>query len=267
MRTYDSEVGEVEVPADPQRIVALTNAPNVLALEGNIVGVDEWTGNNPLFSEKLEGIERVSETNVEAILELEPDLIIAGSHMQNLDMLEEVAPTVVYTWGQLDYLDQQVEIGKLLNKEQEAMDWREDFETRAQEVGEQIKAEIGEDTTVSVIENGDKEMYVFGDNYARGTEILYQAMGLAMPEKVEELALESGIHVFSQETLPEVAGDYIVLSLPSSVDNSFTETETWNSIPAVQNAQVIEIATEASTYSDPITLDHLLETFEEGFLH
>ncbi|MBW7458781.1 ABC transporter substrate-binding protein, partial [Paenibacillus sepulcri] len=32
--TYQSERGPVEVPAEPKRIVALTNAPNVLALSG-----------------------------------------------------------------------------------------------------------------------------------------------------------------------------------------------------------------------------------------
>lgn len=264
--TYQSENGAVEVPADPQRIIALTNAPNVLALEGKIVGVDEWTNNNPLFQDKLTDAEIVSEDNLEKIIELEPDLIIAGTHMKNLDKLNEIAPTVAFTWGKLDYLEQQIEIGKLLNKEAEATEWTEDFTARAQAAGEAIRAEIGEEATVSVIESGNKEFYVFGDNYARGTEILYQAMELKMPDKVKELALESGIYTFSAEVLPEFAGDYIVFSKNPDVDNSFTETDVWKNIPAVQNGQVIEINTKASTYSDPITLEHLLTVFEDSFL-
>lgn len=264
--TYQSESGPVEVPADPQRIIALTNGPNVLALDGQVVGIDEWTNTNPLFEEKLAGVEVVSEDNLEAIIELDPDLIIAGTHMKNLEKLNEIAPTVAFTWGKLDYLDQQVEIGKLLNKEKEATDWVASFTEKAEAAGEAIRAKIGEDATVSVIESGNKEFYVFGDNYARGTEILYQAMGLKMPEKVKELALEAGVYTFSAETLPEFAGDYIVFSKNPDVDNSFTETAVWNNIPAVEKGQVIEINTKASTYSDPITLEHLLSVFEESFL-
>lgn len=264
--TYESETGPVEVPKDPKRIIALTNGPNVLALEGNIVGIDEWTNANPLFADKLKDAEIVTEDNLEKVLELEPDLIIAGSHMKNIDKLSEIAPTVVYTWGKLDYLEQQVEIGKLLNKEKEATDWVADFQERTAAAGEKIRAKIGEDATVSVIESGNKEFYVFGDNYARGTEILYQGMGLKMPAKVEELALESGVYTFSSEVLPDFAGDYVIFSKNPDVDNSFTETELWKNIPAVKNGQVFEINTKASTYSDPITLETLLTYFEESFL-
>jgi iron complex transport system substrate-binding protein len=80
------------------------------------------------------------------------------------------------------------------------------------------------------------------------------------------LALEAGVYTFSAETLPEFAGDYIVFSKNPDVDNSFTETAVWSNIPAVEKGQVIEINTKASTYSDPITLNHLLTVFEESFL-
>ncbi|WP_373231380.1 iron-hydroxamate ABC transporter substrate-binding protein [Cohnella sp.] len=264
--TYQSETGPVEVPTNPERIVDLSSAPNVFALGGNIVGVDQWTSMNPLFSEELKDVEVVSDESLEKIIELEPDLIIAAPYMKNIDKLKEIAPTVVYTWGKLDYLTQHIEIGKLLNKEKEAREWAEDFKKRAQAAGEIIRAKIGENTTVSVIENDDKQLYVFGNNWARGTEILYQAMGLKMPEIVKEKALGPGYHTLSLEVVPEFAGDYIVLSKYSDGDLSFMETDTWKNIPAVKNNRVIEIDSKASTYSDPITLDHLIEIFEKGFL-
>ncbi|WP_285768437.1 iron-hydroxamate ABC transporter substrate-binding protein [Peribacillus sp. SI8-4] len=265
--TYQSETGPVKVPANPKRIIALTNGPNVLALDGNIVGIDQWTNTNPLFKDKLKGVEVVSEDNLEKIIELEPDLIIAGSQMKNIKKLNEIAPTVVFTWGKLDYLSQQVEIGKLLNKEKEATDWVNDFKERATSAGEKIRAKIGDDATVSVIENDAKEFYVFGNNFARGTEILYQAMNLKMPEKVKEKALKPGIYTLSAEVLPEYTGDYIIFSKNPDVENSFVGTETWKNIPAVKNGHIFEINSKASTYSDPITLDHLLEFFEKSFLN
>lgn len=263
---YESETGPVEVPAHPKRIVALSNAPNVLALDGPLVGVDQWTNMNPLFQDKLEGIEVVSDQNLEHILELEPDLIIAADYTQNLDKLRAIAPTITYTWGKLDYLEQQIEIGKLLNKEKEAREWAEDFKKRAEEAGRKIRSAIGEDATISVFESDDKQIYVFGNNWARGTEILYQAMGLKMPEQVEELALGPGYYTLSVEVLPEFAGDYIVLSKNPDGNYSFLETETWNNLPAVQNNRVIEINMRAATYSDPITLEYLLDIYTNFLL-
>ncbi|WP_057914864.1 iron-hydroxamate ABC transporter substrate-binding protein [Peribacillus muralis] len=265
--TYESETGPVKVPANPKRIIALSNGPNVLALDGNVVGIDQWTNMNPLFTDRLKGVEVVSEDNLEKIIELEPDLIIAGSEMKNIKKLNEIAPTVVFTWGKLDYLSQQVEIGKLLNKEKEAKDWVTDFKERSESAGEKIRAKIGEDATVSVIENDAKEFYVFGNNFARGTEILYQAMKLNMPEKVKEKALKPGIYTLSSEVLPEYTGDYIIFSKNPDVENSFVGTESWKNIPAVKNDHIFEINSKASTYSDPITLDHLLEFFEKSFLN
>lgn len=263
---YESETGPVEVPANPNRIVALTNAPNVLSLGGTLVGVDIWTKDNPLFTDKLSGVEVVSEADLEKIAALEPDLIIAGTHQKNIAELGKIAPTVVYTWGKLDYLAQQLEIGKLLGKEKEAQAWIDDFKRRAEEAGKQIKAKAGENVTVSVFETDSKNFYVFGNNWARGTEILYQAMGLGMPEKVKRDALGPGYYMISQEVLPEYAGDYIVLSRDSAADNSFMKTDLWNNIPAVKEKRVIEIETKSATYSDPITLDYLLDIYKKGFL-
>lgn len=263
--TYQSENGPVEVPSNPKRIIALTNAPNVLALDGTLVGVDQWTNTNPLFTEKVEGIEVVSDDELEKIIELEPDLIIAGSEMKNLDKLSQIAPTVAFTWGKLDYLAQQLEIGKLLNKEKETQEWMDDFKQRTEAAGKEIKAKYGEDVTVSVFETDSKNFYVFGNNWARGTEILYQAMGLSMPEKVKKDALGPGFYMLSQEVIPEYAGDFVVLSRTAG-DNSYTETKTWNEIPAVKSKNIIEIDTKASTYSDPITLEYLFEIYKEAFL-
>ncbi|SFF19081.1 iron complex transport system substrate-binding protein [Paenibacillus catalpae] len=264
--TYQAESGPVEIPANPQRIVALAYAPNMISLGANIVGVDQWTNMSPLFTDKLKGAEVVSDEDLEKIIELDPDLIIVGTESKNVAKLSEIAPTVAFTWGKLDYLNQQLEIGKILGKEQEAKTWVEDFKARAAALGEEVRAKIGENATVSVIETDAKSFYVFGDHWARGTEVLYQAMGLKMPEKVTKDAQGPGYYTLSQELLPDYSGDWIVLSRSSANDNAFMNTDTWKNIPAVKNNHVIEIDTEASTYSDPTTLESLLTIFKDGFL-
>ncbi|RIW29032.1 iron-hydroxamate ABC transporter substrate-binding protein [Bacillus salacetis] len=264
--TYESENGPVEVPADPQRVIVLSSfAGNVMALDVDLVGVDSWSKMNPRFEERLEGVEEVTDESLEKIIELDPDLIIGLSNIKNVDKLKEIAPTVTFTYGKVDYLTQHVEIGKLLNKEEEAQKWVDDFKSRAKAAGEEIKGKIGEDTTVSVLENFNKQIYVYGDNWGRGTEILYQEMGLKMPEKVKESALEPGYYAVSLEVLPEFAGDYVVLSRDPDQDNSFMETDTYKNIPAVKNNQVIEVNMMEFYFNDPLTLEHQLETFKEAF--
>jgi iron complex transport system substrate-binding protein len=266
-RIYESENGPVEVPKDPKRVVVLsTFAGNVMALDVNLVGVDSWSKMNPRFEEKLKDVEEVSEENLEKIIELEPDLIIGLSTTKNIDKLKEIAPTVTYTYGKLDYLSQHLEIGKLLNKEKEAKAWIDDFKNRTKKAGEEIKAKIGEDSTVSVIENFDKQLYVFGENWARGTEILYQEMQLKMPEAVKEAALEPGYYALSVEALPKFAGDYIIFSKNSDGDNSFMETETYKNIPAVKNGRVFEANAKEFYFNDPLSLEYQLEFFIDSFL-
>ena len=265
--TYESENGPVEVPADPQRVLVLASfAGNVMALDVPLVGVDSWSKMNPRFEEKLEGVEEVTDENLEKIIELDPDLIVGLSNIKNVEKLKEIAPTVTFTYGKVDYLTQHIEIGKLLNKEEEAQTWVDEFKTRTQEVGDDIKAEIGEDATVTVIESFDKQLYVFGDNWGRGTEILYQEMGLKMPEKVKEMALADGYYALSAEVLPEFTGDYLIFSKHKDADNSFEETETFKNIPAVKNNQVYTVDAMEFYFNDPLTLDYQLDFFKESFL-
>ncbi|MDZ5471458.1 iron-hydroxamate ABC transporter substrate-binding protein [Bacillus sp. 31A1R] len=263
--TYQSENGPIEVPADPQRVIVLSSfVGNVMALDVNLVGVDAWSKMNPRFN--LEGVEEVTDESLEKIIELDPDLIIGLSNIKNVDNLSEIAPTVTYTYGKLDYLTQHLEIAKLLNKEKEAQVWIDDFKKRAQSAGEEIKAKIGENTTVSVVENFDKQLYVFGDNWARGTEVLYQEMKLAMPEKVKEMALKDGFYALSLEVLPEFAGDYLIFSKNADTDTSFQETDTYKNIPAVKNNQVFEVNSKEFYFNDPISLDYQLDFFVQSFL-
>ncbi len=265
--TYQSENGPIEVPAHPKRVVVLTgNAGDLISFGVNIVGVDEWSKASPLFKEQLEDVTTVSDEDLETIIELEPDLIIGDSDNNNLDRLKKIAPTVTYTYNKVDYLTQHLEIGKLVNKEKEAQDWIDDFKNRATTVGNKIKAKVGENSTVTVMESYDKDIGILGNSWGRGTEVLYQAMGLKMPEKVKEMTSKEGYYMISSEVLPDYVGDYLVVSKYNDQDNSYQKTELYNEMPAVKNDHVIEVDGNAFMFNDSLTLDYQLEYFEEQFL-
>lgn len=266
--TYQSENGPVEVPAHPQRVIVLTRflTGNVMALGVPLVGVDEMSRTNPNFAEKLKNAQAVTDESLEKIIELNPDLIIGLTSIKNIDKLKQIAPTVTYTYGKVDYLTQQLEIGKLLNKEKEAQAWIDDFKARAQAAGKEIKAKIGADATVSVVETFNKQLYVYGDNFGRGTEILYQAFGLAMPEKVKAATQKDGFLALSPEVLKDYFGDYVIFSKNADEDSSFQNTETYKNIPAVKNGRVFEANAKAFYFNDPLSMEYQLNFFIQHFL-
>ncbi|MCM2990808.1 iron-hydroxamate ABC transporter substrate-binding protein [Bacillus safensis] len=265
--TYQSENGPVKLPAHPKRVVVLGSfAGNVLSLGVNVVGADSWSKKNPRFQKELKDAEEISDANVEKIMKLKPDVIIGLNGAKNVEKLKKIAPTVLFTYNKVDFLQQHIEIGKVLNKEKEATAWVKDFKKRAAEAGKEIKAKIGKDATVSVFESGTKELYVFGDAWGRGTEILYQEMKLKMPEKVKEKALKAGYYAVSQEVIPEFAGDYMIISKNSEMDNSYQNSDIYKSIPAVKKHRVYEANAEEFYFNDPITLEFQLSFFKKHFL-
>ena len=265
--TYQSENGPIEVPANPQRVVVLSGyAGNLLALDIPLVGVDAWTKANPKFQDPLKNVAEVSDENVESILNLKPDLIIAMSDVKNANKLGQIAPLVTYTYNKVDYLTQILEIGKAVNQEQKAADWIADFKERAQTAGEEIKAKIGADSTISVIEGDSKNLYTFGSGWGRGTEIIYQAMGLKMPDKVKEMTAKDGYYNLSLEILPDYMGDYVIYSKESAGDASFQETSTYKEIPAVKNNHVYEVDASTFYFNDALSLDYQLDFISKSLL-
>lgn len=265
---YQSESGPVQVPVNPQRVVVLTRflTGNVMLLGVPLVGVDEMSKDNPNFAEQLKDVETVSDENLEKILALDPDLIIGLDGSNNLDKLKEIAPTVMYTYGKLDYLQQHIEIGKLLNKEEEARAWTEDFTARTKEAGQKIRAVTGENATVSVIETFGRQLYVYGYNFGRGTELLYGDLGLKLPEKAAEATKADGYMALSTEVLPEYMGDYIVFSKDEREDNSFQDTMVYKSVEAVKNNRVFIADAKTFYFNDPLSLEFQLQFFIDHFL-
>ncbi len=268
MRTYESENGPIELPEDPERIVVLdpSAAGAVLLFDGDVVGHEAWIGGSPLFAPYLEGSTEVSVDNLEQVMALEPDLIVISTTNENYEELSQIAPTVAFSYGQLSYLEIIVEYGRMLNKEAEAQAWVETFKEKAQAVGADIKAQHGEDVSISVIEAYGEDLYLFGDNWGRGTQIVYQEMGLAMTDAVKEVALTDGYYSISSEVIPTYAADLIIFSYFEGSNRAFTETDTWQNLDAVKSGNVLMAQAEAFYMTGPITLDYQLEEIEAFFV-
>lgn len=272
MRSYTMDNGKkIEIPKDPKKIavVAPTYAGGIKKLGGNVVAVNSQVDDSPILKEKFKGVEKIGATgseDVEKVIKQKPDLIIVYSTDKNIKKYQKVAPTVVFDYAKHKYLDQQIELGKLLGKEDQAKKWADNWKKETAKDGQQIKDKIGKDTTVSLLDEFDKKLYTYGPNWGRGGEVIYQAFGLKMPEKQHELVKKDGFAEIKQEKIPEYAGDYIVSTRDGKAEPSYTQTNLWKNLPAVKDNHVIQVNAKTYWFNDPYTLDYMRKDLKEKFM-
>lgn len=268
-KSYKLDSGKnIDVPKSPKRIavVAPTYAGGIKYLGGNIVAVNKQVDSSKLLKDKFKGVTKVGDNDVEKIAKSKPDLIIVYSTDKNIKKYKKIAPTVVFDYGKHKYLDQQQELGKLLGKEDKVKDWEEKWKAQTKKDGKEIKDKIGKDATVSIFDEYDKKLYSYGPNWGRGGEVLYQAFGLKMPEKLDKLVKKEGWAEIKQEKLADYAGDYIISTSEGKATPSYAKTDLWNNIPAVKNDNVIKVQAETYWYNDPYTLEYMRKDLKEKLL-
>lgn len=262
-RIYHAENGDIQVPAKPKRVVVLATAyvGNLLKLGITPIAVDEWAKGSKFFGNRLDQAEVVSTDSLEKIVALNPDLIIVYSYDKNVvKKLSEIAPTVSFTYEKYSYLEQHIEIGKLVGKQKEAKEWVDQWQEKAKAEKEKVRKAIGEDATATVVEQFGKDIYIYGKNWGRGTEVIYQALGLKAPKKLEQDVFGTGYKAISAEVIPQYAGDYIFVGKSDEKAKiSFMETDVWKKLPAVQKNRVIEFDSKSFYFNDPISLEKEME--------
>lgn len=269
-KSYKLDSGKsIDIPKNPERIavVAPTYAGGIKYLGGKIVAVNEQVDNSKLLKDKFKGVEKIGENDVEKVAKTKPDLIVVYSTDKNIKKYQKIAPTVVYDYGKHKYLDQQSELGKLLGKEDEVKSWEDKWKSQTKKDGQEIKDKIGEDATVSIFDEFDKKLYSYGPNWGRGGEVLYQAFGLKIPDKLNDLVKKEGWAEVKQEKIADYAGDYIVSTSEGKSTPAYEKTDLWNNIPAVQQDHVIKVQAETYWYNDPYTLEFMRKDLKEKLLN
>lgn len=269
-KSYKLDSGKsIDIPKNPERIavVAPTYAGGIKYLGGKIVAVNEQVDNSKLLKDKFKGVEKIGENDVEKVAKTKPDLIVVYSTDKNIKKYQKIAPTVVYDYGKHKYLDQQRELGKLLGKEDEVKSWEDKWKSQTKKDGQEIKDKIGEDATVSIFDEFDKKLYSYGPNWGRGGEVLYQAFGLKIPDKLNDLVKKEGWAEVKQEKIADYAGDYIVSTSEGKSTPAYEKTDLWNNIPGVQQDHVIKVQAETYWYNDPYTLEFMRKDLKEKLLN
>ncbi|MEJ8303342.1 AraC family transcriptional regulator [Saccharibacillus sacchari] len=274
-QVYRDSMGDVTIPAHPQRIVDLTGSAigNLLVLGVKPVAAVDYSLSNPYHDGMLDDIEDIGDApTAEVVLAQKPDLIIAFDYLEEADyeQLKRIAPVVRLKYGGMTPQNLLMEFGKITGKENEAQQWVEGWEAKIAEVKPKIRAVVGE-RTVSILQPYAKGIYAWGNKGGRGGEILYDDLELKAPDIVRETLIDGqGFGGdLSLEKLPDYAGDYIFTSNWGWDDGDASvvyDSEIWKSLEAVKNDRVFWIDPKGSYYNDPISLEAQLKLIEESFL-
>ena len=208
--TISSALGDAVIPAAPERIVTIGwgTADTVVALGETPVGLEAatWGGDDDLYfpwvreaieesgAELPETFNVYPEVDVEAILALEPDLILApqsGITAEDFATLTAIAPTVAYPeepW-QTAWDDQIEIIGTALGKSDEAADLidgiQDQLDTAAAENPEFADLSFA---YVYTAEPGQLALYQAGDPRVD----LISGLGLTLDPAVAAVPLSAG---------------------------------------------------------------------------
>lgn len=256
-KTIKTGNGDIEIPVHPKRVVAEEYLGSLIALDVIPIGAPGLSIQNYYYKDKLKGIKDIGvygDPSAENILALNPDLIITGNG-ENYEVLSKIAPTIVIPYGELPNVhDELTYFGELLGKEEPARVWLEQYDQRIAEAKSKVDAAIDENASFSIMENGGKTTWVYGDNFGRGGQPIYQALGRKPPSGVAKEIKEKQWAELSEEMIEKYAGDYIILTSNDRTVEDFKSDPIWGSLPAVKNDRLYVWPEERSWYYDPIAV-------------
>ncbi|OBZ18857.1 ABC transporter substrate-binding protein [Bacillus sp. FJAT-27264] len=256
-KTVKTMNGDIEIPVLPKRIVAEEYIGSLIPLGTIPVGAPGLTLQNMYFQEALKDVTDTGtygKMNAEKIFALDPDLIITGNN-DSYPTLSKIAPTIVVPYGELKNAHEELTyFGQLLGKEKEAADWLAEYDERIAAAKAKVDKAIPAEATFSIMENADKTTYVYGDNFGRGGQPIYQALGRKPPAEVADEIMEKQWAELSEEVISKYAGDYIILTSNTRTVESFKTDPLWGSLPAVKNNHLYVWKEERSWYYDPMAV-------------
>lgn len=268
--------GDVEIPAEPQRVVSDQYMGQLLKLGIVPIGVREgmlseaWiekSGISNISKDVISKIENLGgfPMNAEKLIDLEPDLIL-GSVEKNIEQYEKIGTTVFIPYWEGEStagpIDKFRRISEIFGKQEIAEQWVSEYEQKVAKAKKQIEGIVKEGETVSVVQIGSKALYVLaakGGNY--GSATIYQMLGLKPTEKA--LNMVEGFENISLEVLPEYLGDHTFVYVNSKEDaEQIYNSAIWKGASSVKKGNVYYYGEFGDEFvmEDPYSLELQLDT-------
>jgi iron complex transport system substrate-binding protein len=254
-RTVKHLKGNTEIPAQIDKVVVLSAAyiDHLLTIGEKPFGVNvevRYGGDYlPYLADQLEGVQTVGSAdspNLEAIVQLEPDVILIESRTaeNTYEQLNKIAPTIVLGNEWLDYdsdttywTQDLLTIAEMYDKVELAKSKIAELDAKTAEAGAKIKALSG--NKLAYLRVREKTLQIYAAKGHPTNTLLYHDLGftpaaLTPSEQREDLSLEK---------VADLDSGYIVLEVdPNGREflKGMNDNVLWNKVPAVQQSKVYE---------------------------
>ncbi|MEK4303266.1 iron-hydroxamate ABC transporter substrate-binding protein [Oceanobacillus sp. FSL K6-0251] len=273
--TVDSEMGEVTIPANPEKILASYNEDTLIALDETPVA--KWAIGESVqdyLEEDLADVETIEWTlPLEQVLSIEPDLIILDHTLDNYEGSYEdyaaIAPTYVLSEEEVnDWKVRLQKFGEILGKEDEAEQALADYDEKVNQAKEELNDTLGDESVAMMWVVGGK-YFLFEEN-RHTADMIYNELDVEAPEIVEELGKgEEAWNPISLEKLSEMDADHLIILGYEDDEGieALKNSNVWNNTDVVQNDQVYYIEDESNWTNSGLvaseqTIDMLVDLFK-----
>lgn len=271
---------EVTIPKAPQRVFVLDELALDIMLGIGVtpVGVlgDPQGEVSRSFEGRMAGVEVVPgwEPDFEAILGLEPDLIVSmfGWTNEFRENLSRIAPTLISHEGAFPFWRQAtLDLAAVLDRAAEGERLLAEYDTAVQTAREQLPAELADGSeSLAVVQVQENGIRVYGVGFEREgrfyptnvTQTAYADLRLTPPEFVHDLSRldpGGGYREVSLELLGEVESDHLVLVVFDPDRAAEAESSAvFQAMPAVKRGKVYRLPSHSVSLG-PVNMMQRLE--------
>ncbi|GAA4719533.1 iron-hydroxamate ABC transporter substrate-binding protein [Brevibacillus fulvus] len=185
-----------------------------------------------------------ADPDMEALLALKPDMILVDEEFagQDLDKYNKIAPTHMFSLDEGTWRDHLRALGQMLNREQQAESFIQEYEAQAERVKSLIKEKTGA-TTAMAIRVSAKELRVQGMKRPLGP-LLFEDLELQPANGVEKI--QKAYEVISQEVLADYDPDliFVIVNVEEDAKKVFEQLQVnplWLGLRAVKENHVYVI--------------------------
>ena len=236
----DSNGSEVTIEKEPEKIISV--APNITELIYALGKGDKLLGRTdycdyPEEVKNIESIGSLTDPNIEKIVELQPDLVVASTHFKEdvAKKLEDLGIKVVVLYNADNFdgaYDTITTFGQIINAQDKAGELVSGMKEKIESIKEKVKG--AETPKVYYVVGFGKD----GDYTATGETFIAQMIEMAGGENI---AKDATGWTYSLEKIIENDPEYIIISKNYGMKEQFIETDGYKELSAVKNNNVIEI--------------------------
>ena len=248
---------EITIDEAPEKIVSM--GPNMTEILYAIGAGDKLVGRTdycdyPSQVSEVESVGSISNADIEKILSLEPDLVLASTHFSDdaIKQLDDAGVPVLYLYSEEDMngvYDMIGLVGKAVNCTEEAEETIDEMQAKMDYVSDRLANADENPTVYYVVGYGEYGDYTAGgDTFVNG--ILTAAGGDNIASDVEGWS-------YSTETLLEKDPQYVILNAYN--EEGFCTTDPYTELSAVKNGFVKTIDTNMLDRQGPRNADAVVE--------